>query len=45
MRGNLKDAIRDMLYKLGMEDSAYGKMEYKHNEFIKEFIDVLMNED
>lgn len=45
MKDNLKFAIRDMLYKLRMEDGAYGKMENKHNEFIKEFIDVLMNED
>ena len=45
MKDDMKRGIRDMLYKLGMESSAYGKMENKHNEFIKEFIDVLMNED
>lgn len=45
MKSNLRWAINDVLCRLEVEGGWYDKINNKHNEFIKEFIDVLMNED
>lgn len=45
MKSNLRWAINDVLCRLEVEGGWYDKTNNKHNEFIKEFIDVLMNED